>query len=434
MTISVFGLGYVGIVSSACFARDGLKVIGVDINKDKVANINKGIPPIIESGLSELLKSGVENGRISATIDIEEAVKKSDVSLISVGTPSREDGALDLSFVNKVCHDIARVANDLSKDHCIIIRSTVFPGTTNKLEDELHEKYPNIKLHIAFNPEFLREGTAIQDFDEAAYTVIGSTDEVAIEFTKKLYATIEAPDIVMEPSEGELIKYAANSWHATKIAFANEIGRIGKFLEIDSRKVMEVLVSDKKLNTSKAYMRPGFAYGGSCLPKDVRAIDYFSKINNIDLPLLSSLADSNQSQIDLATKLVLKSNPKKVGILGLAFKSGTDDLRESPAVDLAEKLLSKGIDLKILDHAVQESRLIGSNLDYINSKIPHLSNLIVDDSRQLVEHSDLIVVTHGAAEFREILEQVKGKVSILDLSGIIKDQVEYSKYEGIAWS
>ncbi|MEP0986300.1 nucleotide sugar dehydrogenase [Ekhidna sp.] len=433
MTISVFGLGYVGIVSSACFARDGLKVIGVDVSEEKVANINKGIPPIIESGLTELLKSGVESGRISATMDISDAVKNSDISLISVGTPSREDGALDLSYVNKVCHDIAKTANVLKKDHCIIIRSTIFPGTTERLTSEIKEKFKDISLHIAFNPEFLREGTAIRDFDDAAYTVIGSTDEVAIKYTKKLYATIDAPDIVMKPSEAELIKYAANSWHATKIAFANEIGRIGKFLDIDSRRVMEVLVSDKKLNTSKAYMRPGFAYGGSCLPKDVRAIDYYSKVNNIDLPLMSSLAKSNQSQIDLATSLVLKSNPKKVGILGLAFKSGTDDLRESPAVDLAEKLLSKGIDLKILDPAVQESKLIGSNLGYINSKIPHLSNLIVNDSKTLVEHSDLIVVTHGAAEFREILNHVKGKVAILDLSGIIKDGVEYSKYEGIAW-
>ena len=433
MTISVFGLGYVGIVSSACFARDGLKVIGVDVSEEKVNNINRGIPPIIESGLTELLKNGVENGRIRATLDIVEAVKNSDVSLVSVGTPSREDGALDLSYVNKVCHDIAKTANDLKKDHCIIIRSTIFPGTTERLTAEIKQKFKDCELHIAFNPEFLREGTAIRDFDDAAYTIVGSTDEVAIKYTKQLYATIDAPDIVMLPSEAELIKYAANSWHATKIAFANEIGRIGKFLSIDSRKVMEVLVSDKKLNTSKAYMRPGFAYGGSCLPKDVRAIDYYSKVNNIDLPLMSSLAKSNQSQINLATNLVLKSNPKKVGILGLAFKSGTDDLRESPAVDLAENLLSKGVDLKILDPAVQESKLIGSNLGYINAKIPHLSNLIVNDSKTLLEHSDLIVVTHGAAEFREILDHVKGKVAILDLSGIIKDAVEYSKYEGIAW-
>ncbi len=433
MTVSVFGLGYVGIVSSSCFARDGIKVIGVDLNENKVGNINKGISPIIETGLAELLKSGVENQRIFATTDLTKAVEESEVSLISVGTPSREDGALDLSYVNRVCEDIANVANDLKKEHTIIVRSTVFPGTTDGLEKRLKDKYGEAKLHFGFNPEFLREGTAIQDFDDAAYTIIGSSDEKAIKWTKRLYATVDAPDILMKPSEAELIKYAANSWHATKIAFANEIGRIGKFLNVDSRKVMEVLVSDKKLNTSKAYMRPGFAYGGSCLPKDVRAIEYFAKVNNIDLPLLASLSKSNQSQIDLATKLILKANPKQVGILGLAFKSGTDDLRESPAVVLSENLLSKGITIKILDHAVQESKLMGSNLDYIKSKIPHLSDLIVGDAKNLLQGSDMIVVTHGAAEFREILDQVKGHVKILDLSGILKSGVEYSKYEGIAW-
>ena len=229
------------------------------------------------------------------------------------------------------------------------------------------------------------------------------------------------------------MKYAANSWHATKIAFANEIGRVGKHLRIDSRRVMDILVSDEKLNTSKAYMKPGFAYGGSCLPKDVRAIDYFAKVNNVPLPLLSSLASSNQAQVDLATNIILAKKPRKVGVLGLAFKAGTDDLRESPSVTLAEKLLSKGIEIRILDNAVNDSKLIGSNKEYINSKIPHLTELIVDSPKELIEHSEVIVVTHGAAEFRGVLERVQGRVSIVDLSGLFKEQIEYSKYEGIAW-
>ncbi|MFT6835589.1 MAG: GDP-mannose 6-dehydrogenase [Francisellaceae bacterium] len=433
MTVSVFGLGYVGIVSSSCFARDGIRVLGVDISTQKVENINLGIPPIIETGLKELLEQGVKNGKITASVDLYEAVRDSNVSLVSVGTPSREDGALDLSYVNRVCEDIARVANELKKEHTIIIRSTVFPGTTERLESELKAKFPNATLHFGFNPEFLREGTAIKDFDDAAYTIIGSTDEAVVKSIHDLYATVDAPCIQVLPSEAELIKYAANSWHATKIAFANEIGRIGKYLNVDSRKVMEILVSDEKLNTSKAYMRPGFAYGGSCLPKDVRAIDYFAKVNNIDLPLMSSLARSNSAQIKLATSLILNSQPKRVGILGLSFKSGTDDLRESPAVDLAENLLSKGIQIKIMDSSVHESKLMGSNLDYINSRIPHLSDLIVSDSSELINHSDLIVVTHGAAEFREILDNAEGKVGILDLSGIIKENDKYANYEGIAW-
>jgi GDP-mannose 6-dehydrogenase len=274
MKVSVFGMGYVGVVSSSCFARDGISVIGVDVNEFKISNINKGIAPIIESGLSELLKDAVNSKRLFGTTSLEEAVVETDVSLVSVGTPSREDGALDLQYVNKVCNDIAKVASESKAEHTIVIRSTVFPGTTEELSNRLSSEYPKLKLNFAFNPEFLREGTAIKDFDEAPYTIIGSNDDVAIEYVKKLYATVDAPFHVIHSSEAELIKYASNSWHATKIAFANEIGRLGKHLNVDSRKVMDILVSDERLNTSKAYMKPGFAYGGSCLPKDVRAIDY----------------------------------------------------------------------------------------------------------------------------------------------------------------
>lgn len=433
MTVSIFGLGYVGVVSAACFARDGINVIGVDVNEQKVNNINQGIPPIIETGLAELLSSGVQAGRIKATTDLNQAVADSDVSVISVGTPSREDGALDLSYVERVCDDIAKVLSESKKEHSLIIRSTVFPGTTKNIARAIEEKFGKLNVHIGFNPEFLREGSAIKDFDEAEYTIIGSDDTKAVEAIKTLYATVDAPIHQISSEEAELIKYAANSWHATKIAFANEIGRISNHLDIDGRKVMDILVSDEKLNTSKAYMKPGFAYGGSCLPKDVRAIDYFAKIHNIDLPLMSSLAHSNQAHINLAIKMILDRNPERVGILGLAFKSGTDDLRESPAVILAEGLMSKGIKMSILDHAVSESKLVGSNLDFINSRIPHLSDLIVSNAKELIDGSDLIVVTHGAAEFRSILEQVKGETFILDLSGILKSDVNYPKYKGIAW-
>ncbi|MEM0940075.1 MAG: nucleotide sugar dehydrogenase [Bacteroidota bacterium] len=433
MTVSIFGLGYVGVVSAVCFARDGINVIGVDINQDKIDKINKGIPPIVEKGLNELLKRGLNQSRITATSVIKKAIESSDVSVVSVGTPSREDGALDLHYVRRVCEDIAQVVYELEKDHTLIIRSTVFPGTTTEIEEHLRSKFVGIKLHMGFNPEFLREGTAIQDFDEAAYTIIGSEDIIAIDAVRRLYATVDAPIHEISPQEAELIKYAANFWHATKIAFANEIGRIANHLHVDGRTVMDILVSDEKLNISKAYMKPGFAYGGSCLPKDVRAIEYFSKVNGIRLPLVSSLAESNQAQIDLAMKMVMDVNAKKVGILGLAFKSGTDDLRESPSVTLAEKLLGKGVVLRILDSAVQKSKLIGTNLDYISSKIPHLSEMIVSSPWDLIDHSELIIVTHGAAEFRQIIEQVKGETWILDLTGIYREKVEYLKYRGIAW-
>jgi GDP-mannose 6-dehydrogenase len=288
-------------------------------------------------------------------------------------------------------------------------------------------------LHFAFNPEFLREGAAIKDFDDAPFTVIGTKSKTAVSYIRKLYATVDAPVYVVKPEEAELLKYAANSWHATKIGFTNEIGRLAKFSGVDARKVMEMLVLDKKLNVSTAYMKPGFAYGGSCLPKDVRAIEYFGKINNINLPIINALSLSNNAHIELALDLIISKNKRKLGLLGLSFKSDTDDLRESPAVELSERLLGKGFDLKILDHYVSESKLIGSNKEYIEKKIPHLSRLMVDSPDELLDHSEIIIVTHGAAEFRTILDTINNETIIIDLTGILKEDIEYSNYEGIAW-
>jgi len=433
MIVSIFGLGYVGIVTAGCFARDGIHVIGVDINPNKVKNINNGIPPIIEKGLKELIEEGLEQGRIRATTDFEEAVYTSDVSLISVGTPSRSDGALDLQYVERVVKNIAKSVGEKKKEHTIIIRSTIFPGTTRYLSESANKYSKGTKIHFAFNPEFLREGSAIKDFDEAPFTVIGTDSKKAASYVKKLYATVDAPVYVVKSEEAELLKYAANSWHATKIGFSNEIGRLAKFSGVDARKVMELLVLDKKLNVSTAYMKPGFAYGGSCLPKDVRAIEYFGKINNINLPLINSLSISNKAHIDLALDLIQGKNKKRLGLLGLSFKSDTDDLRESPAVELSERLLGKGFDLKILDHYVAESKLIGSNKEYIEKKIPHLSKLMVDSPKELLKHSEIIIVTHGAAEFRTILEKINNETIIIDLTGILKEDIDFSNYEGIAW-
>ncbi len=433
MNVSIFGMGYVGIVTAGCFARDGINVIGVDINPDKVDNINKGVPPIIEKGLKELIEEGLNSGRIIATTDFKEAIDKTELSLISVGTPSRSDGALDLQYVERVVKNIAEAVGKKKKEHAIIIRSTIFPGTTRKLS-ELSKKYSNeIPIHFAFNPEFLREGSAIKDFDEAPFTVIGTESKKASSFVKKLYAAVDAPFYVVKPEEAELLKYAANAWHATKIGFSNEIGRLAKFSGVDARKVMEMLVLDKKLNVSNAYMKPGFAYGGSCLPKDVRAIEYFGKINNIKLPVINALSISNNAHIELALELITSKNKRNLGLLGLSFKSDTDDLRESPAVELSERLLGKGYNLKILDHYVAESKLIGSNKKYIEKKIPHLSKLMVDSPDELLDHSEIIIVTHGAAEFRTILEKINNDTIIIDLTGILKEDIDYSNYEGIAW-
>ena len=437
LTVSIFGLGYVGIVSAACFARDGINVIGVDVNESKVDEINQGKAPIIESGLGELLKQGVTNNRIKATTDYKEAVENSDVSIISVGTPSRGDGALDLKYVYRVCEQIGEVLAEKESEHVVILRSTVFPGTTKECEQIIQDKAGHDNFSIGFNPEFLREGSAIKDFDDPAYTIIGTDDDKTEEVVKRLYATVDAPIHTIAPEEAELIKYASNAWHATKINFANEIGRIAKDVDVNGRTVMDILVSDTKLNTSEAYMKPGFAYGGSCLPKDVRALDYYGKVNNLSLPLISSLSESNKAQLDFAYKYIASKDVKNIGMLGLAFKPGTDDLRESPAVELAERLIGKGYNLKIIDPAVYKSKLIGSNKEFIENKIPHLSKLMVNDSQELVDHAELLLVTHGAAEFREILDANEQDKIIFDLTGIFKNGIPSDelngRYEGISW-
>lgn len=433
MKASVFGLGYVGAVSTACLARDGLSVIGVDVNSDKVEMIKMGQSPIIELGLGELLKSGVQAGRITATTSACEAIKHSDVSVISVGTPSRHNGAMDLSYVFKVCREIGQAIAAKGTSHVVVVRSTVLPGTTKKCETILRKAAGGVPVHVAFNPEFLREGAAIKDYDSPPFTIIGTTDDAAERCLREMYATVDASVIVTSVECAELIKFAANAWHATKISFSNEIGRVSKSLGINGLEVMDILTKDTKLNISTAYMRPGFAYGGSCLPKDVRALIYLGHKESICVPLLSALETSNRAQIEMAANLILRTNKKRVGLIGLAFKPGTDDLRESPSVELAEKLLGKGCEVSILDAAVGEAKLFGANRDYIERHIPHLSRLLVKTADELISRSDVIVASHGAAEFREILAKVGPTTPIIDLAGVVRLTSNGRTYEGIAW-
>jgi GDP-mannose 6-dehydrogenase len=433
MKVSIFGMGYVGAVSAACFSRDGIRVIGVDVNSDKVELINRGISPIVEAGLPGLLMEGVSNNLIKATIDVVDAVKQTDVSIVSVGTPSRSDGALDLKYVFRVCEQIGNAILRKGSPHTVIIRSTVLPGTTKECEHILKAEAGDIPVYIGFNPEFLREGTAIKDFDEPPYTIIGTENDEVELVARELYSKVAAPFLRVDPSVAEMVKYASNTWHATKIAFANEIGRIAKNVGVNGREVMEIVVSDRKLNISTVYMKPGFAYGGSCLPKDVRALDYFGKVNNISLPLIDSLSFSNRSQIDLAQSILLNKGVRKVALLGLSFKSGTDDLRESPAVELAERLIGKGIELTIYDVAINESRLIGSNKYFIDSKIPHLSRLLKKTIHDTITDVDAIVVSNGDSEYKNALANLTQDVYVLDLAGIITDNILLPQYEGIAW-
>ncbi len=433
MKISIFGLGYVGTVTAACLARDGQEVIGVDVNPEKVALVGAGKSPIIEPQLGKLLAEGVATKRIQATTDAEAAVMASDISLISVGTPSTERGETDLSYVFNVCKEIGTAIKHKTAPHVVVLRSTVPPGTLERCQALLTDTLGIKAVHLAFNPEFLREGSAIRDYDAPAYTIIGTEDPIAEAAVRQMYATVNAPIIVAKPAVAEMVKFVANTWHAAKISFANEIGRIAKAFDIDGRDVMNIIVQDTKLNVSPTYMRPGFAFGGSCLPKDLRALLYCARTMDVPVPLLNAIPTTNQLQIDLAAQAILRSGARRIAVLGLAFKSGTDDLRESPAVLLVKHLLGEGCEVKIYDKAVEEAWLVGTNLAYIQRNIPHFQALLMEEPQQALAGAELVVVTYNTAEFRQVLLESAQGIKILDLAGIFTEPIEALEYQGLAW-
>ena len=419
MKISIFGLGYVGVVTAACLARDTYVVIGVDVNPNKVTLINNGKSPIVEPELENLLKQGIKAGSIQATIDAEAAILASDVSFISVGTPPILWGEPDLSYVFGVCKEIAIAAKRKASRHVVVLRSTVPPGTLEKCQNIFDEVTGKDLVHTAFNPEFLREGTAIKDYDCPPYTIIGTKSNFAETTLRKIYANLKAPILITKPEVSEMVKFVANTWHATKVSFANEIGRVSKAFGIDGREVMNVIVQDKKLNISPVYMRPGFAYGGSCLPKDLGALLYLARKMDVPVPLLDTIPITNVVQIDLAVQAVLNSKARRVAILGLAFKPNTDDLRESPTVILVKRLLGEGCEVKIYDKAVYKARQIGNNLAYIEQNLPHFKALLVASPQEAIEDADLVVATHKTNEFYQILEKASLNTQILDLAGVL---------------
>ena len=433
MNVSVFGLGYVGVVTSACLARDGNIVIGVDVNKEKVGMVLKGKSPIVELGLSELLDEVISARRLSATTSVAEAVAATEVSLVCVGSPSAPDGSTDLNHVFDVCRQLGTAVAKKKTQHTVIIRSTVPPGTTEKCREIIVERADKGLIHIGFNPEFLREGSAINDFHSAPFTIIGTTDPVAENAVRELYSLVHAQVIVMDYKVAEMIKFTCNAWHAAKISFSNEIGRISKAVGVDGRKVMEVIIQDTKLNISPTYMRPGFAFGGSCLPKDVRSLIHIARSNNVQVPVLTSMLDSNDLHINRSVQLIMDTGKRNISLLGLAFKSGTDDLRESPAVELAERLLGKGFNLKIYDPAVHEAKLMGANKLYIEAKLPHLTRLLTNSVQEIIAHGEVIVVTHAAGEFRSLIEKLTDTRKIIDLAGLLKPDTKESNYEGVSW-
>lgn len=416
MKVAVFGLGYVGAVTAACLARDGHSVVGVDVNPDKVALVARGRSPFVEPGLDELLVAAVAAGTLTATTD-SSAVATTEISLISVGTPSSPRGEHDTLQVIAVCREIAAALSASQREHVIVLRSTVPPGTLERCRELFLAESLDEHIHYAFNPEFLREGSAISDYDHPAYTIIGTADPVAEAALRRLYAGVNGPVLTVAPAVAELVKSVANAWHATKIAFANEVGRLAQALDVDGRAVMDVIVQDAKLNVSPAYLMPGYAYGGSCLPKDTRGLVFQGRERGVALPLLESLPASNRAQMDLAAEAVLETRPRHVLVCGLAFKHGTDDLRESPAVSLVKRLIGEGCEVRIFDADVCKSHLVGTNLAYIREHVPHFEALLVDDPAEWLDWADVAVVTYGSPDFTAALHELPAATPLIDLAG-----------------
>lgn len=436
MNISIFGMGYVGAVCSACLAKQGHSIVALDINEEKLELIEAGQSPIVEEGLQDLLAAAVSEGLLSTTVDVAKAVRETDVSIICVGTPSHLNGSLNLDHVKTVCQQIGEAMRAKSERHIVVMRSTVLPGTAREITIPLLEKYSGKRVEEGFgyvsNPEFLRESTAIYDFFNPPKTVIGASDQESSDTIASLYSDLDAPLFQTDIATAEMVKYADNNWHATKIAFANEIGNIAGTLGIDGHKVMDIFCADRKLNLSPYYLKPGFAFGGSCLPKDVRALTYRARSLDLNTPLLASLMPSNREQIKRALGMIQAQGKKKIGMLGLAFKANTDDLRESPLVELAETLIGKGYQIKIYDRSVQLATLKGANRNYLLNHIPHVSSLLCDDLEAVLDRSEVLVVGNKAAEFKGIEERIGPDKAIVDLVRI-SHKTSSGNYQGICW-
>jgi GDP-mannose 6-dehydrogenase len=438
MKISIFGLGYVGAVSAGCLAQAGHTVVGVDLAQVKVDLINDGKTPIIEKDIGELIAEAVRAGRLSATTSVDEAIEGSEVSWICVGTPSELNGSLDLRYVRRVCQQIGAALKKKKDFHVVVARSTMLPGSMRNVVistlEQSSGKKAGVDFGVCINPEFLREGTAVYDFYHPPKTVIGEMDKKSGNLLQSIYAELSAPLIRTDIETAELVKYTDNVWHALKVGFANEIGNIAKQLGLDGHKVMDIFCQDTKLNLSPYYMKPGFAFGGSCLPKDVRALTYKARSVDLDLPILNAILPSNERQIERGVRMVIEKDNRKVGILGISFKAGTDDLRESPLVELVERLLGKGYELRIYDRNVRLASLVGANRDYILNRIPHISKLMVESMDEVLAFGETLVIGNGAAEFQGVVDRLRPGQVVVDLVRIAPQQRSNpGRYEGICW-
>jgi GDP-mannose 6-dehydrogenase len=441
MKIAIFGLGYVGCVTAACLAREGHEVIGVDVQRLKVDALRAGKSPIVEPGLDELIADGIKSERLDATDDAVYAIKQVELALVCVGTPSRDNGSLDLTYLERVCRDIGLGLAQKEEYSVIVVRSTLLPASAQEhllpLLEQVSGKKAGSDFGFCVNPEFLREGSAIADFENPPYTVIGELDARSGEYAAQLYANVNAPLHRLPLGAAEMVKYASNAFHALKIVFANEIGNLCQTYGVDSHEVMDVFVQDTKLNLSKYYLKPGFAFGGSCLGKDMRALLYAARQSDLRLPVLESVLPSNQLQVEKVLNMLLKSSDRRIGIIGLSFKPDTDDLRESPAVELTERLLGKGFDVQIYDREVLLSRLHGSNRAFIDQVIPHVGSLLQDNLAATISASQAIVVTKRISdmEYTTLLSLLRPDHTLIDLVRLNGNQLHGFEgvYRGICW-
>ena len=424
MRISVFGLGYVGVVCAACLADEGHSLLGVEINPVKVDLVNAGQSPVIEEGVDRLVSTAVGSGLLRATTDCAEAVRESDLALICVGTPSRPNGSLDLRYLERVSREIGTALRQRDDFFVVVVRSTVLPGTVKRVVIPALEQASGRRvgrdLGVCVYPEFMREGTAVRDFYHPPKVVIGASDERSRQCLTAIVTANGAPVFQTGIELAEIIKYADNAWHAVKIAFANEMGTISKAYGLEGRQVMEIFCADHKLNLSSAYLRPGFAFGGSCLPKDVRALDYEARRLDLDLPLLNAILPSNRSHLDRAFRAIAERGRRKIGVLGISFKEGTDDLRESPMVDVVERLLGKGFDIRIYDGNVNLARLTGANREFILTEIPHIAQLMVSSMEKVLDHAETVVIGNGDDEFKAAPEKLREGQHLIDLVRLVE--------------
>jgi len=438
MNISIFGLGYVGCVSLACLARDGHEVIGVDVDRTKLELIAAGKTPVVEEGMVDLVAAAAASGRMRVSDDVRDAVANTEISLVCVGTPSAANGNQDLSAIHRLSADLGAALKDKASPHVIVFRSTLAPGTVEDvirpIVEDASGKRDGEHFHLCFQPEFLREGSSIRDYDKPPFTIVGANADYPVEVLRALFGHLPCAFHTTSVRAAEMVKLCCNNFHALKITFANETARLCGSLGVDPFEVMDLLCKDTQLNISKAYLKPGYAFGGSCLPKDLRATLYMAKQHDVELPMLGGVLPSNREHVARAVDKVLATGKRRIGLIGLSFKTGTDDLRESPTVTLAEQLIGKGMRLSVYDPEVHLSRLLGANKRFIEQHLPHIGELICADVRDVVAKSDVLIVSLADPKVFDVLrDSVRPEQLVLDLVRIPSASSWPCNVAGLCW-